>query len=85
MVSSGIVLLILSGFGVSMIYSTVMALIAKIYPDSIDVVMTFILTIMGISIVIGNFLIGVVIDLFKVIFTNLYSLEIGTKYGDSMG
>lgn len=53
MASSGIALIILSGFGVSIIYPTVMELIAKIYPDSIDVVMTFILTIMGISIVIG--------------------------------
>ncbi len=83
--SSGIVLLILSGFGVAIIYPTVMALIAKIYPESIDIVMTFILTIMGISIVVGNFLIGAVTDLFKVIFTNLYSLEIGIKYGYSMG
>ncbi len=81
----GIVLLIISGFGIAIIYPTVMALLAKIFPESIDVVMTFVLTIMGISIVVGNFLIGAITDLFKIIFTNLHNVEIGIQYGYSMG
>lgn len=82
---SGIVLLIVSGFGIAVIYPTVMALLSKLFPESIDVVMTFVLTIMGISIVVGNFLIGVITDVFKVIFTNLHSIEIGIQYGYSLG
>ncbi|MBO3444403.1 hypothetical protein [Clostridium sp. CCUG 7971] len=40
---------------------------------------------MGVSIVVGNFLIGVITDLFKVIFTNIYSVEVGLKYRYSAG
>lgn len=52
----------LSGAGVAPIYPTVMAFIAKRYPNDSDVVISFIVTIMGIGTVIGNYVIGLIIN-----------------------
>lgn len=55
----------LSGAGIAMIYPTVMAFIAKRYPQDSDTVITFIVTLMGIGSVLGNYLIGGIIESVK--------------------
>src|SRR5690606_12154846 len=52
----------LSGAGVAPIYPTVIAFIAKRYPNDSDVVISFIVTIMSIGTVIGNYVIGLIIN-----------------------
>lgn len=56
------VLFAVAGIGIAPIYPTVMALLAKRYPNGTDVAITFTVTLMGIASVIGNLLIGVIID-----------------------
>lgn len=46
-------------------YPTVMALIAKRYSNESDTAITFTVTLMGIATVAGNYLIGLIIELFK--------------------
>jgi MFS family permease len=54
-----------SGIGIAMIYPTVMAFIAKRYPKGSDTAITFTVTLMGLGSVIGNYLIGVITELVK--------------------
>lgn len=54
-----------SGIGIAMIYPTVMAFIARRYSRGSDNAITFTVTIMGIGSVIGNFVIGFVIEAVK--------------------
>jgi len=54
-----------AGIGIAMIYPTVMAFIAKKYPNESDTAITFTVTLMGIGCVIGNYAIGGVIELVK--------------------
>lgn len=54
-----------SGIGIAMIYPTVMAFIAKRYPQDSDMAITFTVTLMGLGSVIGNYLIGGVTELVK--------------------
>jgi len=54
-----------SGIGIAMIYPTVMAFIAKRYPRDSDAVITVTVTLMGVGSVIGNYIIGGVIELTK--------------------
>ncbi|MCM3628443.1 MFS transporter [Paenibacillus glycanilyticus] len=54
-----------SGIGIAMIYPTVMAFIAKRYQKGSDTVITFTVTLMGLGSVIGNYLIGGVIEIVK--------------------
>ena len=58
----GAILFAVAGIGIAPIYPTVMALLAKRYPGSTDSAITFTVTLMGIASVIGNLLIGVIID-----------------------
>jgi MFS family permease len=51
-----------------MIYPTVMAFIAKRFPGGSDTAITFTVTLMGVGSVIGNYLIGGVIEGAKAIF-----------------
>lgn len=51
-----------AGIGIAPIYPTVMALIAKRYPRGSDTAITFIVTLMGIGSVIGNYAIGAIIS-----------------------
>lgn len=78
-------LLMLSGIGIAPIYPTVMAIIAKEFREKIEIAMSFVLTFMGIAIVIGNLLVGVVVDLCKMLFSNIYGIELGTKLAYSAG
>lgn len=54
-----------AGIGIAMIYPTVMAFIAKRYPNGSDTAITFTVTLMGLGSVIGNYLIGGVIKVVK--------------------
>lgn len=51
-----------AGLGIAMIYPTVMAFIAKRYSRGSDTAITFTVTLMGVGSVIGNYLIGGVIE-----------------------
>ncbi|MDF9842649.1 fucose permease [Paenibacillus sp. PastF-1] len=54
-----------AGLGIAMIYPTVMAFIAKRYPNGSDTAITFTVTMMGLGSVIGNYVIGFVIEAVK--------------------
>lgn len=54
-----------SGVGIAMIYPTVMAFLAKRYPNGSDTAITFTVTLMGLGSVIGNYIIGILIDMVK--------------------
>lgn len=56
-----------AGIGIAMVYPTVMAFIAKRYPTGSDTAITFTVTLMGIGSVIGNYLIGGVIEWVKML------------------
>ncbi|MFM9331562.1 MFS transporter [Paenibacillus mesotrionivorans] len=64
-----------AGIGIAMIYPTVMAFIAKRYPRGSDTAITFTVTLMGLGSVIGNYIIGFVIEMVKRIYGE----------GDSLG
>ncbi|NMO97641.1 MFS transporter [Paenibacillus lemnae] len=55
----------LSGIGIAMIYPTVMAFIAQRYPNESDTAITFTVTLMGLGSVVGNYMIGGIIELVK--------------------
>lgn len=57
-----------AGVGIAMIYPTVMAFIARRYPKGSDTAITITVTLMGVGSVIGNYLIGGVIEITKSIF-----------------
>jgi MFS family permease len=82
---AGEVLIIISGIGISPLYPTVFAVIAKIYKDRIDTAMTITLTAMGIISMISNLILGVVIDGARRLFTNIYGASIGLGMGYSAG
>ncbi|WP_454190742.1 MFS transporter [Paenibacillus sp. Marseille-Q7038] len=52
----------LAGIGIAPIYPTVMALIARRYAKGSDSAITFTVTLMGIGNVVGNYLIGIIIE-----------------------
>ncbi|MCQ6557437.1 MFS transporter [Paenibacillus mendelii] len=59
----GAILFAIAGIGIAPIYPTVMALLAKRYPKGTDTAITFTVTLMGIASVIGNLVIGFIIEL----------------------
>lgn len=79
------ILFAVAGIGIAPIYPTVMALLAKRYPTSTDSAITFTVTLMGIASVIGNLLIGVIIDGVRAFFQNskgpAESYDIGLQAG----
>lgn len=81
----GIFLFAVAGIGIAPIYPTVMALLAKRYPNGTETAITFTVTLMGVSLVIGNFMIGFIIDGAKKWFTAVNGLEIGLVRGLQSG
>ncbi|MBM7871339.1 fucose permease [Clostridium pascui] len=75
----------LAGVGIAPIYPTVMALLSKRYSNNSSTAVSFTVTLMGIGSVIGNFLVGGIIDLFKNIFTKIYGVENGLIIGMKAG
>lgn len=58
----GAILFAIAGIGIAPIYPTVMALLAKRYVKGVDTAITFTVTLMGIASVIGNLVIGYIIE-----------------------
>ncbi len=80
----GSILYAVSGIGIALVYPTIMALLAKRYPIGTGTAITFTVTLMGIASVIGNFLIGIIIDTARIIadaFGAADSEIIGLKFG----
>jgi fucose permease len=82
---SGAFLFALAGGGIAPIYPTVMALLAKRYPKDSDTAISFTVTLMGIGSVIGNFLVGAIVDIIRNIFTGIYGPEGGLLLGMQAG
>lgn len=82
---SGAFLFALSGVGIAPIYPTVMALLAKRYPNGADMAITFTVTMMGIGSVIGNFVIGWITEGFKQLFTSSQGPDTGLVVGLQAG
>ncbi|MGM0878357.1 MAG: MFS transporter [Bacillota bacterium] len=82
---SAVWLFALAGVGIAPIYPTVMALLAKRYSNGMDTAISFTVTVMGIAVVVGNFLIGVIIDFFKHWFSNIQNAEVGLTRGFQAG
>ncbi|ERI91509.1 transporter, major facilitator family protein [Clostridiales bacterium oral taxon 876 str. F0540] len=82
---NGAFLFALAGAGIAPIYPTTMAFLAKRYPKDSDTAISFTVTLMGIGSVIGNFLVGAIIDLFKNIFMGSYGVETGIIIGMKAG
>lgn len=64
----GAFLFALSGAGIAPIYPTVMAMLSKRYSRQVDTAITFTVTLMGIACVIGNYLIGGIIEWVRALF-----------------
>lgn len=74
-----------AGIGIAPIYPTVMALIAKKYRSSSDSAITFIVTLMGVGSVIGNYLIGWITDGIKELFSGGTDTGLGLLRGLQAG
>lgn len=81
----GAVLFALAGLGIAPIYPTVMALLAKRYPNGTENAITVTVTILGISVVIGNFLVGAITEWAKDGFTLLRDAQTGLVMGLQAG
>lgn len=80
----GAVLFAIAGIGIAPVYPTVMAMLAKRYPSGTGTAITFTVTLMGIASVVGNVLIGYVIDFVRRAFAEYGEVEsriIGLKAG----
>ena len=80
----GTVLLIIAGVGVAPVYPTMMAVMAKLFADDIDHVMTAVLTITGAILIAGDFMLGGIVYLSRQIFTGIYG-EAGVGRAYSTG
>ena len=69
---AGSPLLFIAGVAISPLFPTVMAVIAKLFADVVDLAMTAILTAIGVVLVPLNFLIGGIINEARLIFTDAY-------------
>ena len=72
----GAILFAIAGIGIAPIYPTVMALLAKRYRKGVGTAITFTVTLMGMASVIGNLLIGVIIDYVKQLYGNHHGGEL---------
>ncbi|WP_204498192.1 MFS transporter [Aquibacillus albus] len=64
------ILFAIAGIGIAPVYPTMMALLAKRYPKGTDTAITFTVTLIGIGSVIGNLLIGFIIDIVSLLSNN---------------
>lgn len=81
----GAALFAIAGIGIAPVYPTVMALIADRYRNDSDTVISFIVTLMGLGSVIGNYLIGAITDGIKNLFAGGSDAEIGLLRGLQAG
>lgn len=67
---SGAVLFAIAGVGIAPVYPTIMALIADRYRQGSDTAITFIVTLMGVASVLGNYFIGAITEGIKQLFSS---------------
>ena len=76
--------LVAASIGVAPIFPTMMAVVAKMFSDEIDLAMTAITTTMGVIMVPSSLLVGVIINQTRPVFTNNYG-EAGVRLAYSAG
>lgn len=81
----GAVLFAIAGIGIAPIYPTVMALIADRYRGNSDTAISFIVTMIGVGCVLGNYLIGAITNGIKQLFVQSQGPEIGLLRGLQAG
>ena len=69
---SGSVFLVLAGIGIAPIFPTVMAVIAKLFSENIDLAMTSILTANGVIMVPSSYMVGGIINQARLVFTEAH-------------
>jgi len=80
----GSVLIVLAGIGIAPIFPTVMAVLAKLFSDAIEIAMTTLLTFVGTFMILANLTIGGVINQARVAFTASHG-ETGVAIAFSVG
>ncbi|WP_046178433.1 MFS transporter [Domibacillus tundrae] len=81
----GAILLAAAGIGIAPVYPTVMAMIARRYRENSDTAITFVVTLMGIGTVAGNFIIGAIITGINRIVAEQAGAEMGVVRGMQAG
>ncbi len=66
----GLFLITATGFFIAPVYPTVMAILSKLFPDKIGAALTGTLTVLGLSLVFANLILGGAINILKSIFTS---------------
>ncbi|MCL2201730.1 MAG: MFS transporter [Oscillospiraceae bacterium] len=82
--AQGSPLIVLAGIGIAPIFPTVMAVVAKLYSDTIELAITTMMTIIGVIMIPANFLVGGIINQARVIFTSSHG-EAGVHMAFSAG
>ncbi|OKP68936.1 MFS transporter [Paenibacillus sp. P3E] len=82
---SGAFLFAIAGFGVAPIYPTVMALLADRYRNGSDTAITFVVTLIGVASVLGNYFIGAITEGIKELFSSGQEEGIGLLRGLQAG
>ena len=81
---AGTVILIVAGVGIALIFPTMMAVVAKLFTDEIDLAMTAVTTIMGLILIPANLAIGAIIQFTRPLFAS-GSGDDGTRLAYSTG
>ncbi|MNO63027.1 Purine efflux pump PbuE [compost metagenome] len=81
----GAILFAIAGAGIAPVYPTIMAFVAKRYGRNSDTAITFIVTLMGIGSVIGNYLIGAIIEGIKAAVSSSYESDLALLRGLQSG
>nr|WP_245236105.1 MFS transporter [Paenibacillus sonchi] len=81
----GAVLFAVAGLGIAPIYPTVMALIADRYRNGSDTAITFVVTLIGVASVLGNYFIGAITEWIKQVFSSGQEDGIGLLRGLQAG
>ncbi|WP_410770400.1 MFS transporter [Fontibacillus sp. BL9] len=81
----GAALFAIAGVGIAPVYPTVMALIADRYRGNSDTAISFIVTMIGVGSVLGNYLIGAITGGIKQLFITSQGPEIGLLRGLQAG
>jgi MFS family permease len=81
---AGAPLLIIAGIGVAPVFPTVMAVLAKLFADDIDLAMTATMTTMGIFVAPANILLGAIVHQARILFTQTHG-DAGVGMGYAAG
>ena len=81
---AGTVILVIAGVGIALIFPTMMAVVAKLFKDEIDLAMTAVTTIMGLILIPANLVVGAIIQFTRPAFSDI-SGDDGTRLAYSTG